>query len=145
MPEHGIAPGRLLDHAADVLLQHSVFPGHPRFGGYIGGSPAPIGALADLLASALGSCPAGWLLAPGPTEIEGQTVRWIAELLDYPTTCGGIMGSGENMANFVGVWTALRSKPTGICMSTVLRPISAGRCESTSHRRLTPGFIKLSG
>lgn len=39
--------------AADLLFDHSLFNGHPRFWGYITSSAAPIGALADLLAAAV--------------------------------------------------------------------------------------------
>ena len=37
------------------------------------------------------------------TEIEAQTVRWIAELIGYPVDCGGVLVSGGNMANIVWV------------------------------------------
>ena len=63
--------------------------------------PAPIGVLADLLASAVNPNVGAWKLAPSATEIEAQTIRWIAELIGYPVDCGGLMVSGGNMANFV--------------------------------------------
>jgi glutamate/tyrosine decarboxylase-like PLP-dependent enzyme len=44
------------------------------------------------------------------TEIELQTVRWIAELIGYPQPCGGLLVSGGNMANFVGFLAARRAK-----------------------------------
>jgi glutamate/tyrosine decarboxylase-like PLP-dependent enzyme len=44
------------------------------------------------------------------TEIEAQTVRWIAELVGYPSDCGGLLVSGGTMANFVGFLTARRTK-----------------------------------
>jgi glutamate/tyrosine decarboxylase-like PLP-dependent enzyme len=43
-------------------------------------------------------------------EIEIQTVRWIAEFIGYPSTCGGVLVSGGNMANFVGFWVGRRKK-----------------------------------
>jgi glutamate/tyrosine decarboxylase-like PLP-dependent enzyme len=33
------------------------------------------------------------------TEIEAQTVRWLAQFLGYPSGCGGLLLSGGNMAN----------------------------------------------
>jgi aromatic-L-amino-acid decarboxylase len=50
LPENGRAPGKLLSEVSDILLNHSLLNGHPKFLGYITSSPAPIGALADLLA-----------------------------------------------------------------------------------------------
>ena len=44
------------------------------------------------------------------TEIEAQTVRWIAELIGYPQPCGGLLVSGGNMANFVGLLAARTAK-----------------------------------
>ena len=91
----------LLDAAARLIPDYSLFNGHPRFFGYITSSPAPIGMLGDLLAAAVNPNVGGWLLSPAASEVEGQTVRWIAELIGYPSDCGGLLVSGGNMANFV--------------------------------------------
>ena len=101
LPQDEGSAERLVDEATDLLLGHSLRNGHPRFMGYITSSAAPIGALADLLASAVNPNVGGWELSPAATEIEAQTIRWIAELVGYPPECGGILVSGGNMANFV--------------------------------------------
>lgn len=101
LPEHGDDPSLLLDRAAGLLFDHSLFNGHPRFWGYVTSSAAPLGALADLLAAAVNPNVGAWPLAPMASEIEAQTVRWIAELLGYPVDCGGLFVSGGNMANIV--------------------------------------------
>jgi glutamate/tyrosine decarboxylase-like PLP-dependent enzyme len=44
------------------------------------------------------------------SEIEAQTVRWIAELIGFPTNCGGLLVSGGNMANMVCFWAARQAK-----------------------------------
>jgi aromatic-L-amino-acid/L-tryptophan decarboxylase len=106
LPEHGTDAGALLRSTASLLFDHSLFNGHPRFFGYITASPAPIGMLADLLAAAVNPNCGLWRLGPVATEIEAQTVRWIAELLGFPVTCGGVLVSGGNMANFVALLTA---------------------------------------
>lgn len=110
LPEHGSDPAFLLDEAGRLLFDHSLFIGHPRFMGFITAPPAPIGALGELLASSVNPNVGGWVLSPMASEIETQTVRWIAELLDYPTDCGGLLVSGGNMANFVGFLAARRAK-----------------------------------
>ena len=102
LPATGTADaGTLLSDTARLLFHHSLFNGHPRFFGYVTSSPAPIGALADLLASAINQNVGAWRLAPMATEIEAQTIRWIAELIGFPTDAGGLLVSGGNMANFV--------------------------------------------
>jgi aromatic-L-amino-acid decarboxylase len=100
VPATGTEPARLLREAAGLLLDHSLFSGHPRFMGYITSSAAPIGALADLLAAAINPNVGGWELSPMASEIEAEAVRWVAELVGYPSDCGGILVSGGNMANF---------------------------------------------
>ncbi|HUF12628.1 MAG TPA: aminotransferase class I/II-fold pyridoxal phosphate-dependent enzyme [Longimicrobiales bacterium] len=106
LPEAGTEPATLLREAARVLADRSLFNGHPRFFGYITSSPAPIGALADLLAAAVNPNVGGWTLSPAASEIEAQTIRWLSELIGYREGCGGVLVSGGNMANFVGFLAA---------------------------------------
>lgn len=110
VPEEGVPVAPLLSEAADLLFANSLYSGHPRFFGYIMGAAAPIGALADLLAATVNPNVGAWHLAPMASEIEAQSVRWIAEMMGYPTDCGGLLTSGGNMANFVGFLAARRAK-----------------------------------
>jgi aromatic-L-amino-acid/L-tryptophan decarboxylase len=110
LPQKGTDPSQLLHHAADLLFDHSLFNGHPRFWGYVTSSAAPIGALAELLAAAVNPNVGAWLLSPIASEIEAQTIRWIAEMLSYPVDCGGLFVSGGNMANLVCFLAARQAK-----------------------------------
>src|SRR5205807_5070128 len=110
LPEQGTAPGPLLESTAQLLFDHSLFNAHPRFFGYITAPPAPIGILGDFLAAAVNPNVGAWILSPAATEIESQTVRWIAELIGYAVDCGGLMVSGGNMANFVCFLAARAAK-----------------------------------
>jgi aromatic-L-amino-acid/L-tryptophan decarboxylase len=112
LPEHGFEARYLLQEAADLLFQHSTFNGNPRFMAVITSSAAPIGALGDLLAAAVNPNVGSWLVAPMGTEIEAQTIRWIAQMIGYPTDCGGLLVSGGNMGNFVGFLAARKAKAT---------------------------------
>jgi glutamate/tyrosine decarboxylase-like PLP-dependent enzyme len=110
LPAHGADAAELLEQTADRLVAYSLFNAHPRFFGYITAPPAPIGILGDLLASGVNANVGGWRLAPAATEIELQTVRWIAELIGYPPDCGGLLVSGGNMANLVCFFAARAAK-----------------------------------
>ncbi len=110
LPEHGADPRSLLERAVNLIADHSLFNGHPRFFGYITAPPAPIGILGDFLASALNPNVGAWILSPAATEIESQTIRWIAELIGYPADCGGLLVSGGNMANMVAFFAARAAK-----------------------------------
>ncbi len=106
IPEDGVSPQEILTRATDLLLNHSLLNGHPRFMGYITASPAPIGALADLLATAVNPNVGANILSPIATEIEKQTVKWLAELIGVSPSYGGLLVSGGNMANFTAFLTA---------------------------------------
>jgi glutamate/tyrosine decarboxylase-like PLP-dependent enzyme len=110
LPSAGTDAGRLMNDATNLLFDHSLFNGHPRFWGYITASPAPIGMFGDFLAAAVNQNIGAWRLAPLATEIEGQVVRWIAELIGFPTSCGGLLVSGGNMANLVCLLAARAAK-----------------------------------
>ncbi|MEO8578475.1 MAG: aminotransferase class V-fold PLP-dependent enzyme, partial [Gemmatimonadales bacterium] len=110
IPEKGEDPGIILAKAADILFQNSTFNGHPKFFGYITAPPAPIGVLGELLAAGVNANVGAWSLSPVATEIERQTVSWIAEFIGFPTDCGGIFVSGGNMANMVCMLVARSAK-----------------------------------
>lgn len=105
LPESGTDARSVLRSACELLFDHSLFNGHPRFFGYITASPSPIGVLADFLASAVNANVGAWALSPMATEIEAQTIRWLAELVGYPQG-DGLMVSGGNMANTVALVAA---------------------------------------
>jgi aromatic-L-amino-acid/L-tryptophan decarboxylase len=100
----------IVRQSAQLLFDHSTFNGHPRFFGYITSSAAPIGALADMLAASVNPNVGAWGLSPIATEIERQSVRWVAELIGYSPDCGGILVSGGNMANMVCLLAAIRAQ-----------------------------------
>jgi len=110
LPDTGSPAGVLLARVAPLLFDHSLHNGHPKFLGYITASATPIGALGDLLAAAVNANEGVWDLAPVAAEIETQALRWIAELIGYPTDCGGLLCSGGNMANFQGLLAARAAK-----------------------------------
>jgi glutamate/tyrosine decarboxylase-like PLP-dependent enzyme len=100
LPEEGNEASGLLNRAGDLLFEHSLLNGHPRFYGYITSSAAPIGMLAELLAAAVNANVGAWKLSPMATEMEAQVIRWLAQFIGYPPDCGGLLLSGGNMANF---------------------------------------------
>jgi glutamate/tyrosine decarboxylase-like PLP-dependent enzyme len=142
LPEFGRDAGELLNHATGLLFDHSLLNGHPRFWGYITASPAPIGMLADLLASVVNANVGAWRLAPMATELEAQTVRWIAELVGYPVNGGGLLVSGGNLANIVGLFAAraaasrwdVRSQGVGAAGAPALRVYASAETHTWLHK-----------
>jgi glutamate/tyrosine decarboxylase-like PLP-dependent enzyme len=66
--------------------------------------------LGDLLAAAVNPNVGAWKLSPLASEIEGEVVRWVSDLIGYRQECGGLLVSGGNMANLVCFLAARRAK-----------------------------------
>ncbi len=110
LPDEPSETAGILAEVAEQLFRHSLHNGHPRFWGYITSSAAPIGMLADLLAASVNANVGAAALSPLATQIEADTIRWIAQILGYPDDCGGILVSGGNMANLVCLLVARGAK-----------------------------------
>ncbi len=109
LPENGVDPARLVQQTISLLTENSLFNGHPRFMGYITSSPAPLGAMADFIASLTNPNCGAFILSPVATEIELQCIRWLSGLIGYRKNAGGILVSGGNMANIAGLWAARKN------------------------------------
>jgi aromatic-L-amino-acid decarboxylase len=98
LTEEGIAPEALLTYIRDHIFTHPMGNGHPRFFGWVNSPPAPLGILADFLASTLNpSCAGGDHAA---IYLEHCVVRWLMELLGFPTEeSTGLLVSGGSMAS----------------------------------------------
>ncbi|MBU2939904.1 aminotransferase class V-fold PLP-dependent enzyme [Lacinutrix sp. C3R15] len=110
LPENGLEAEKLIANASKLLINNSLFNGHPKFFGYITSSAAPIGALADLLAAAINPNVGAQILSPIATEIEKQTIQWLAEFIGVSPNYGGVLVSGGNMANFTAFLAARTAK-----------------------------------
>src|SRR5580704_11309823 len=110
LPENGTSGSDLVAKTADLLFNHSLFNGHPKFFGYITSSPTPIGAFADMLASVINPNVGANILSPMATAIEKQTVKWLAEFIGVSPSYGGLLVSGGNMANLTAFLAARTAK-----------------------------------
>lgn len=110
LPKAGKPAAELISKATELLFNHSLLNGHPKFFGYITSSAAPIGALADLLASSVNPNVGAHILSPIATEIEKQTITWLAEFIGLSPNYGGLLVSGGNMANFTAFLAARTAK-----------------------------------
>ena len=105
------AEGRPLDQLLDecrTVLDLSRHNGHPRFFGYVASPSTPIGAYADLIASALNANITCWRSGPSGTEIEQVVVRWLGSLIRYDDNAKGLLTSGGSMANMIALLIASR-------------------------------------
>ena len=109
LPHDGQDPQSILDAWTEKILPNATHLGSPRYFGFVNGSGTMMSVLAETLAASVNMNVGGWKPAPAATEIERRTIGWIAELIGYPTTTGGLFVSGGTMANFTAILTALRN------------------------------------
>ena len=108
---HAIRRRRCCEQTTQLLFDHSLFNGHPRFFGYITvvagadrDARRPYRSGGEPERRRLGAC------RRRRPRSSRQTVRWIAALIGYPADCGGLLVSGGNMANFVWFLAARAAK-----------------------------------
>jgi glutamate/tyrosine decarboxylase-like PLP-dependent enzyme len=94
------------------IFEGSRHSGHPRFFGYVASPATPVGAFADLIASALNQNVPAWRSAPSATHVEQTVVGWLAALVGYTPAEGasGLLTSGGSMANLNALYVAHRTK-----------------------------------
>lgn len=143
LPENGKPAAEVISAASSLLFNHSLLNGHPQFMGYITSSAAPIGALADLLAAAVNPNVGAQILSPVATQIEKQTIQWLAEFIGLSPGYGGILVSGGNMANFTAFLAARTAKaPKNIKEEGLLNsPGLTVYCSKSTHTWIEKAVI----
>jgi len=101
LPQAPTDPDTLLDYVGSTIFRFPMGNGSPRFFGWINPPPAPIGAVAELLAAGLNPSVAGGDHAA--TYVEHAVLGWIREIVGFPATSGGILTSGGSVANLIGL------------------------------------------
>jgi aromatic-L-amino-acid/L-tryptophan decarboxylase len=109
LPSKGISASNILEEWHHKVLPHTTHLGSPRYFGFVNGSGSMVSVFADALATSVNMNAGGWKAGPAATEIERRVIKWIAELIHYPTTCGGLIVGGGTIANFSALLTALRN------------------------------------
>lgn len=83
------------------VLPYSNGSRSPQFFGWVQGNGTPLGMMADMLAAGMNAHMAGFNDAP--RVVEERVIAWLAELMGFPTTSGGLLMSGGTMANYLGL------------------------------------------
>ncbi|MBL4624706.1 MAG: amino acid decarboxylase, partial [Flavobacteriales bacterium] len=95
-----------LNHVKDFVH----FPGlNPAAGGHLGYIPGGgiyTAALGDYLADIANEYAGVDFASPGGVAMENSLIKWMANLVGYPSTCGGNLASGGSIANLIAVTTA---------------------------------------
>jgi aromatic-L-amino-acid decarboxylase len=100
LPEEGVGADAVVELLRDVVIPRGLRVGHPGFTSWVTTAPSTTAA-AGHLASAVAS-PQRWWLQPG-NHLDTMAVRWLIELLGFPSSFVGTFTSGGSTANLVGL------------------------------------------
>jgi aromatic-L-amino-acid decarboxylase len=136
VPEEPLGDAALLAHLRTLILDQSVYIGHPGFLAYICGAGTVPAPAADLLAAGVNQNAGGWRLAPGATEVELHCTRWLAARLGLPGTAGGHFVAGGAMANLIALKVARDAALPGAVETGVDGPLAVYASEE-AHAVIT--------
>lgn len=84
---------------------------HPRFHAYIPAPSSYFGALGEMLAAGTNAFVGTWLGGATVAALELVVLRWIAEIVGFPTNAAGILTSGGSTANLAALASARAARP----------------------------------
>ncbi len=105
LPEAGHPLPELLERLTPAFAKSFTTAG-PGYLAFIPGGGIPSAALADLLACATNRFVNVAAAAPALAQIEATAIGWLAQLMGYPETAGGILTSGGSISNLMAIVAA---------------------------------------
>jgi aromatic-L-amino-acid decarboxylase len=122
LPEQGVGTERVLELLRDVVIPRGLRVGHPGFTSWVTTAPSTTAAVGHLV-SAVAS-PQRWWLQPG-NHLDTMAVRWLIELLGFPSSFVGTFTSGGSTANLVGLGGARQHAAERLGIDAALDGIGA--------------------
>lgn len=110
LPEEGVDYEPLLDLLFRDVIPSSLNTASPGHLSYIPNGGLFHAAVAELVTMATNRYVAYWAAAPGLAQLELTALRWLADMVGYPETSGGVLTSGGSIANLMAVVCARRDK-----------------------------------
>jgi len=102
-PEHGEAPGEIVDHLGRAADPGLVASAGPRFFGFVIGGSLPSAVAADWLTTAWDQNGFAFVLSPAGSVIEEVTASWLLDAFGLPADSSVGFASGATMATFTGL------------------------------------------
>jgi glutamate/tyrosine decarboxylase-like PLP-dependent enzyme len=102
-PEHRQDFETIVRQLVRDALPYGARVDHPRFMGFVPGSPTWPGVLADFLAAGHNVFQGSWLGGAGASEIELIVLDWFKQWIGYPDAASGLFTSGGSAANLIAI------------------------------------------
>lgn len=99
-----------IENVIELIRENVDTPGlNPASGGHLGYIPGGgiyYSALGDYLADVFNRYAGVFYASPGAVRMENMLIRWMNELVGYPSTAAGNLASGGSIANLIAIVTA---------------------------------------
>lgn len=96
----------------DQILPTSFPTDHPRYLAFVGGSPTPAAVIADVALSAASVYGGSELEAGDVVAAERVAIRWLCDVIGYPSAAHGVFVSGGSLANLSALVAARHGRVT---------------------------------
>ena len=96
----------ILSFLCDSLAKYSTNDNSSGYLAYIPGGGLFHACLADFIGLCLNRYVSIFMAAPGLAAIEMQVIRWICDIIGYPSFSGGSLTTGGSIATFMAIHTA---------------------------------------
>ena len=105
-PAAGIGWEAALERVNTEVFRPMSHNAHPRFFAYVPGPGNFVGAMADMMTSAINPFAGAWTMGPGVAQTELVTADWLRALCGLPEGAAGLFVSGGSMANLTALAAA---------------------------------------
>ena len=105
----GLGGDKALDIFKHVLAQACISTDHPRYLAFIPSAPTESATLFDLVVGASALYGGSWLEGAGAVFAENQALRWLSDLVQFPSSSGGVFVQGGTIGNLSALVAARHS------------------------------------
>lgn len=102
----GLGPEKAFDVYENIIATSTISTDHPRYLAFVPNAPANAASLFDLVVSASSIFGGTWLEGSGVVAAENQALRFIADMIGFGKTAGGVFVSGGTAANLSALLAA---------------------------------------
>jgi glutamate/tyrosine decarboxylase-like PLP-dependent enzyme len=99
LPDEPAPAHTVVDLLDRLAAPATIGQGGGRYFGFVNGGVLPAALAADWMASAWGQNAAMRVMSPAAVQLEDIVLRWVADALGLPSSCGGALVTGATMAS----------------------------------------------
>lgn len=104
--DHTLSIDEALKEIKELYLDHAISFHNPNYVAHLNCPVLVSSLVGDLIASSVNTAVETWDQSTSATLIEQEIIRWISDLMQFPSTSEGVFTSGGTQSNFMGLLMA---------------------------------------